>query len=346
MKAFITTDLQLHAWQHASIGPDGVNERVMDVIHSLRQLRELAKEKKIGYLFIKGDIFEERGKLDVVVLNSFYRELFAFRKAGIRVIMLVGNHDWVPVGDFHSLEVFQDLVTVVSKPTRFNFDGTRVLAIPFMPEPRKVVKYLRKFGKQADLILLHTSVLNVRLNSGAKWTEGIPLKAIPKKPWTLIGHDHTFKKLRKRVYHLGSLLHVDKGDTGKKKYFAEYNEGKVIFHPSQGPEFKEFTLDIWNGKLSKKIRKKMRGHFISITFAGDTNVIGEIKQYVLNKAKARSCDISISKHEVDASAPSFKETASIRLNKALKRCMKDLPESEQKPTFRLGLEVLAEAAHG
>lgn len=347
MKAYILGDLQAHAWSEESITPNGINARLMDLIRELRRIRKQAIENSVKYVFILGDVFEERGKLDTIVQNSIYREAYKYRKAGIRLILLVGNHDKVPVGDFHSLEVFQDLVTVVAKPAKFDFSGVRVLAIPFMAEPRKVVKVLDKFGKDADIILMHTSVLKVKINEGAKWTEGIPLSAIPKKPFTLIGHDHKRKKIRKRVWHVGSLLHVDKGDEGRTKYFAEYKDGKLEWHPTHGPEFRTIPLsdELFDKVKEKKLKRRklqgvIEGHFIDVTYTGKLERIGEIKSKLL-KWGARSVTVSPVIKQTDE--PTIQEKASVRLDKMLTRYVKQLPISDQESALSIGRDILKEA---
>lgn len=353
MRAYILGDLQAHAWGQ-SVTQEGVNERLMDVVRQLRRTRKKAIKNKIKYIFILGDVFEERGKLDIVVLNMIHREIAACSAQGIEVIIVLGNHDKIDVGDFHSLEVFRNIASIVDKPRLVKADGAKVLVIPFMAEPKKIVKVLKRKGKKADLILMHTSVLNVKLDSGAKWTEGIPLKSIPKKPWTFIGHDHTHKKLRKRVYHVGSLLHVDAGDRGKEKVFAEIHvsrdkEGKkqtqVRWHKTKGPEFVEFKMQYqekkWK-KTLKSIRDRCEGNFVKLHYDGPLNMIGKIKRYLERKLHVRSADIL---PVVTASADeSLKISTTKRLRTMLKEyAKKHVPEADRDSVVSICNAVIKEA---
>lgn len=347
MKAYILGDLQAHAWGE-SVTPEGVNARLMDVVHELRRIRKQALKNNVKHIFILGDVFEERGKLDVVVLNMIYREINRMIAKNIEVIIILGNHDKIDVGNFHSLEVFRNIATVIDEPQMLKQDDVKILAIPFMAEPKDVVKVLRKKGKKADLILMHTSVLNVKLDSGHKWTEGIPLKTIPKKPWTLIGHDHTHKQLRKRVYHVGSLLHVDAGDRGKEKVFAEYNSKKhrVRWHKTYGPEFVEFKMQYQEKKSWKKMLKKVKdrceGNFVKLHYDGPLDLTGKIKRFLERKLYARTAEI------LPIVAASSDEPLKVSTTKRLRKMMKQwaqkhVPTDDREQVVALCNNIIKEA---
>lgn len=344
MKAYIIGDLQAHAWKQFETDTSQVNSRLMDLINELKRIRQLAVKNKVTNVFILGDVFEERGKIDVVVLNMLYREFLKFKKQNIKVITLVGNHDKVPLGDFHSLEVFQDVCTVCDEPTVYKFRGAKVLAIPFQAESKDTVKALKKFGRDVDMILMHTAVRGAKLDSGKTWDEGIRLKHIPKKPYVFMGHDHSFKQLRKRVWYVGSLLHVDWGDAGKEKFFVEWNsKNKPVFHHTEGPVFKQFKVPETT-RLKKTLRslKNCSGNFVRIYYAGSFTDFSKIKRIVTRLLKARYVEVFPETHIL--TAEELHQTINYDLDPVLKKYVKKLPKSIRKEAFILGKDILKRVA--
>lgn len=350
MKAFIVGDLQASIWGQ-QVTPDGVNQRLMDLIEQLYRIRDLANQRNVRWVFIVGDIFEERGKLDVVVLTLLLRCLWSFKKFDIQVVLLVGNHDRIPAGEFHALEILRRSVAhVIDKPTMLMCDKVNVLALPYDPEPRNTAKKLRQRGKDAELILMHVAVKGVRLPSGERWSEGIRLKHIPKKPTVLMGHDHHHKKLRKKVWYVGSLLQLDWGDVGIDKVFAEYNSKtkSVTWHPSSGPKFINY-----NAKKSKKIveillsrprklYKKFKGNFVRFYFDGPSETAGKLKRIVLLKCEARTVGLEQTPLATNAAATASKGE---RLHQMMKKVVDSADESDRGSLLELGSSILSEAMY-
>lgn len=350
MKAFIVGDLQASIWGQ-QVTPDGVNQRLMDLIEQLYRIRDLANERNIRWVFIVGDIFEERGKLDVVVLTLLIRCLYSFKKLDINVILLVGNHDRIPAGEFHALEALKRHVFgVVDKPTMLMCDKVNVLALPYDPEPRNTVRKLKAVGNDAELILLHVAVKGVKLPSGERWAEGIRLKHIPKKAVVLMGHDHHHKKLRKKVWYVGSLLQLDWGDAGVEKVFAEYNSKtqSVKWHKSYGPQFINYGVRKSKKIIeillrnSTKLRKKFKGNFVRIQYDGPMEFSGKIKKIALVKCSARSIELVQTPLATNVAAAASK---SERLHQMMKRVVASADESERGSLLELGSSILSEAMH-
>jgi DNA repair exonuclease SbcCD nuclease subunit len=350
MKAFIVGDLQASIWGQ-QVTPDGVNRRLMDLIDQLYRIRNLANERSVRWIFIVGDIFEERGKLDVVVLTLLLRCLWSYKKFGINVVLLVGNHDRIPAGEFHALEILRRSVAfVIDKPTMLMCDKVNVLALPYDPESRHIAKSLKRHRKDAELILMHVAVKGVRLPSGERWAEGIRLKHIPKKPVVLMGHDHHHKQLRKKVWYVGSLLQLDWGDTGVDKVFAEYNSKtkRIKWHPSQGPKFirygvkKSKKIVVTLLKNPKKLRKKFSGNFVRFHYDGPTELAGKLKLAVLKKCEARTVELEQTPLATHAAANASKGE---RLHQMMKKVVASAEESDRGSLLELGSSILSEAMH-
>jgi DNA repair exonuclease SbcCD nuclease subunit len=285
MRAFFLGDLQAHAWsQYSNPRADGLNDRLLDVVNELRRIRRLAIKRQMNAVFILGDVFQERGKLDLTVLNSIYREVDQFRRRSIEVLMLVGNHDRAPVGAFHSLEVFKRIATVVDRPTQVMIGGMRVGAIPFFAEASKTVDYLQQYAN-SEILILHTAVRNIKLASGEMWGDGIALSDIPEKPWTFMGHYHKFTKLRDRCFYVGSLLQNNWGERDPK-VFAQFVDGRVTWVPTQGPIFVEVTAEDFH------TRTDLKGNFVRVHWTGPLDETGAVRSYLMDTVGARAVDFT------------------------------------------------------
>jgi DNA repair exonuclease SbcCD nuclease subunit len=241
MKVVLIGDLQLHIWEHyPETDAHGVNLRLLDVISELDRIRALCVKNKVEAVCVLGDIFEARNALNINVLNHAYRAFRRFVKAGVRVILLVGNHDRTDVGPENALTVFSSFCDVVDRPKRLSLRDGWITAVPFHPDPVKVQAAIAAHVTPEDkLLLLHTAIQGIALPGGKIWQEGIPLDAIPTGPITVMGHWHRWRQLRADVYYAGSLLPVDRNDKGIIKYFGVYDSAShtVEFFPSRGPAF-------------------------------------------------------------------------------------------------------------
>jgi len=290
MKAVFIGDLQAHAWsQYSRTLIDGMNDRLMDVITELQRVRIFAMSKGVGVVCILGDVFQERGKLDVMVLNAIYREIEAFRRVKMRVVLLLGNHDRTPVGNFHSLEVFRGIADVIDEPTDLEIGGYHIAAIPFLPEAKDTSTWLKKLGGKADFIILHTAVKGVTLPSGEAWGDGVPLNDIPDK-WTFMGHFHKFTQLRARCHYVGSFLQLNWGEAKDEKVFGLYMNGKVSWIPTQGPRFIEVTSTEVGARLG------LKGNFVRVHYYGPVDEAGAIRSYLLDTVGARAVELVFPPH--------------------------------------------------
>ena len=207
-----------------------------------------------------------------------------------------------------------------------------------MPNSKDTVKYFRDF-KSCNIIIGHTAVLNVKLQSGKLWSDGIKLGDIPKKPFVFLGHYHTPIKLRNRVWYLGSLLHVDWGDKNQVKTYSMWDDKKVTFFPTRGPEFKELMINSF--KDLKSLDCNIVNNFIRIKWGGDIGEIGKLKTILLSK-KARSVEIVPTLKSMLPSVDFIKQSNK-QLEHMLRQSVQTISQSERMNVLDLGKAILMEA---
>lgn len=336
MRAFFLGDLQAHAWvQYSQPRADGLNDRLLDVINELHRICRRAVTKQIDVVFILGDVFQERGKLDIMVLNSLYRAVERFGRHKIDVVMLLGNHDRAPVGDFHSLEVFKRIATVVDRPGQLHIHGAVVCAIPFCAEANTTVESLKQYGPGSDLIILHTAVRNVKLPSGELWGDGIALNDIPEKPWTFMGHYHKFTELRKRCFYVGSLLQNNWGERDRK-VFGQYLDGRVTWIPTRGPIFVEVTAEDFH------TRTDVKGNFVRVQWTGPLDETGAVRSYLMDTLGARAVDFAFPPSDFKAEM-SERLSTDPRVTALLQSYVKMAPMTDRSSLLKIGQLLVAEA---
>lgn len=269
MRIVLVSDLQQHKWRnYPEVDEHGVNLRILDVVHELARIRQMALKNRVDALMVLGDIFESRNDLSVSVLNSVYFALKGFTDAGIRVVLLVGNHDRTGVGKEHALEVFTSFCEVVDKPTTLKMNGDEILALPFFPNATTTKRAIQHFTtSKTKLIVAHTAVQSLKMPNGQLWGQGISLDDIPPHTLFISGHYHRYTELIPgRAYFLGSMIQVDQSDSSFDKYFAVYDSrsAKLGFFETKGPRFVAIDIPSLDPQLLAEIAHVCKGNFVTV----------------------------------------------------------------------------------
>lgn len=306
MKLVMLGDLQSHNWKrYPETDKDGNNLRLMDTVNELGRIRKLSTKNKVDAVAVLGDIFEARNTLDVTVLNAVYRAFYDFVDHGMKLILLVGNHDRTDVGREHALEVFKPFCEVIERPTTLKIAGAELVAIPFHPRTAALRRAIQMcVTRDTKLLLMHTAIKQLQMPDGKTWGEGIALDDIPRHVLAMLGHFHRFTELRpNRVWYLGSLTQIDQGDASIDKYFAVYDsaKSKMAFYPTQGPRFVSIDVDtlpsdrkgVDNSELVEKLYYQCAGNFVTVrTLPPEVTDLAEVSDF-LKKCGARHVEFGL-----------------------------------------------------
>jgi exonuclease SbcD len=98
----------------------GLPLRVLDFLKSLDAIVDAAVEEKVDLVIFAGDAYKDRSPAPTFQ-REWGRRIIRLSKAGIRTLLIVGNHDLSPaLGRAHAIQEFETLdiphVTVLSKP--------------------------------------------------------------------------------------------------------------------------------------------------------------------------------------------------------------------------------------
>ncbi len=118
----------------------GLPLRVLDFLKSLDTIVETAIAEKVDLVIFAGDAYKDRSPAPTFQ-REWGRRILRLSKAGIRTLLLVGNHDLSPaVGRAHAIQEFDTLevpnVTVLERPTFLSAEElglpAQVIALPWV----------------------------------------------------------------------------------------------------------------------------------------------------------------------------------------------------------------------
>ena len=210
-KALIATDLHLRP-SYIEVG-----RKVLSLI------KEKLVETKANHLFLLGDIFHTKNLVYASVLNLFQKFLEDIEKdlPHVKVVLLVGNHDWgVQYSEhpFRGLEHISNLTIVTSV---YAFDGNVFLA--YAREKERFMEMLASAGP-SKRIFAHMDMDGFTPGSG--WEEISPFlsaEELDKYEQVISGHLHLAqeKKLKNgtEIIFVGSPYTTDFGESDQEKRF-------------------------------------------------------------------------------------------------------------------------------
>jgi len=118
----------------------GLPVRVLDFLKSLDTIIETAISEKVDLVIFAGDAYRDRSPAPTFQ-REWGRRIIRLSKAGIRTLLLVGNHDLSPaIGRANAIQEFDTLeiphVTVLAKPQFLDAEAlglpAQVMAIPWI----------------------------------------------------------------------------------------------------------------------------------------------------------------------------------------------------------------------
>ncbi len=180
-------------------------------------LFDLARELDQNMVAILGDLWHLRHQVSVGLLNAVRDQ---FKRCGVKVLLLPGNHDQVDVHGRNALEVLGDLfnVEVFTEPTMNQWGAW----MPYRKDPAEMVAYIQNMLEDLDregwprVLYLHGGIRGATMNSHIFDDVGIPLEVL--EPWEVVvcGHYHRAQEIGK-VRYVGSPWQTRADEAGQEK---------------------------------------------------------------------------------------------------------------------------------
>ena len=299
LKFVFFTDLHAHLYKECSrVVGEGIYDRIYDYLNVLDQIRNFCVENKVKMVIFGGDLFHERGNLNVIAQNLVYEKLKEIRKVIKLFVFNPGQHDFALKTSFSCYTAYRDTIGVVyDEPGSFKANGYTICCHPYTTDRESLLDFLKTPG---DIFVLHQGVSEVSVSSKSRYKADtiLSIKDLPSKSIiNLLGDYHVFQKINKNSWYGGSCLQNNWGDENDEKFFLYVtvlgNSVDVQAIPVEGPKFIQVDYD------SKRYRRGvLKGNFVRVILRQDSlEDIEEVRDMSL-KMGARSVQIITQPPEV------------------------------------------------
>lgn len=267
----------------------GCNSRLHEAINACRQAVDYAVKHDCESIVILGDVFHDRGIIDVPVYNAVYQLFEEIANKGLKLIVYPGNHDYVDLAamhadkHLHSLFMYNKLSSIIDSPSIVSLDCFFLGIIPFCKDTEQIIDNSVKLAApkpdRPQLLLLHHSI-NGAVTGPHEWQ--MPHKLDPYKldqRWTRIfsGHYHKHQKCGPATY-VGSPLHHDFNERTYVPGFVHVkpNGDWVHIENTISPRFCALEVN----DSSKLTDLQDTKNYVSIRYTGDVSELDKVKKFV------------------------------------------------------------------
>lgn len=246
----LMADLHFHLWnQFSEMLADGMNSRLAGLLAEMKRCGAVVMASGGNTIYVAGDVFHVRGSVSPLVLNPVldaFRELTA---AGIRVIVIPGNHDLAGKNTTRLSSAVTALegagVEVCNEPKVYGTDKDGFVAVvPWFESLDELKKEIETLAgiyndrERANIdLLLHAPVNGVIAGLPDHGLDPGYLAALGFRR-VLSGHYHNHKDFGNGVYSIGALAHHTFSDIGSKAGFLVVGDD-VRWMASHLPEFQD-----------------------------------------------------------------------------------------------------------
>lgn len=197
------------------------------------KLQQKIQEHNIKNVIILGDILDKKDKHPSYLVNRITDELNFLTELGTKIIILMGNHDYVtPDEPFLKFLNWMPNIKFISEPKVFEIEDKNCLFLPHTHQPELTWKIVN-FTECYDMIFTHQDFKGAEVHEFYSMEKGLTEKhpLFTHRTSIYSGHIHKPQNLYdNRVTYIGSPYHVNFGDN---------YEGRIII-PSVG----SFKLDL------------------------------------------------------------------------------------------------------
>lgn len=182
------------------------------VLDEVQRHAEKEPDKRIVCL---GDVWHVRYAVPVRLLNRLDRLFHAWKRSGITIDILPGNHDQVDVAGESALEIFGGTAIVHSEP---DFDGQHTW-LPYRKDPQTLADWIAAHPEsKGSLAFLHHGVVGAWTNEGthAGLADGIAPEALGGFRTVFCGHWHRHQQVANAVF-VGSQWQTRADEAGEQK---------------------------------------------------------------------------------------------------------------------------------
>jgi len=292
----------------------GCNSRFHVIAKAFRNAVDYAEDNYCESIFILGDVFHDRGSIEIPVYNGVYQLFREATERGIGLVVYPGNHDTVDLRamhvnkHLHSLFSFERIATICENPTVVQTAYFPVAIIPYSHSSREVVavaeRLLSKMSGDIKMLMMHHSV-NGAITGPHEWVmpHRLDVDLLP-EAYTHIwsGHYHCHQQV-KRLWYVGAPVHHDFGERTYTPGFVHVLPDGTWKHIENdySPRFKLLeTNDV------KELNSIDANNYVSVKWKGDINEVEKAKSNLPDNCVVEIASIpkqSKSRTDIDTTDP-------------------------------------------
>lgn len=210
-------------------------------------IKTIAVVKPKAIVFV-GDIFDDRVKINVLIMNLAKEKFTEINELGIQTFVIIGNHDTFlrssvrPNSVEPLLREFQN-VHVIAEPTDLKIGELNLLMIPWICKTNEDEVWTSIEATSAEYLVGHLELIGFETSPGVLANHGDDPSDLNKFKMVISGHYHTWSK-KNNVLYVGTPYQLTRSDVGQLKRLWILNEDKTIdFVENQRTLFTSVRLD-------------------------------------------------------------------------------------------------------
>lgn len=242
IKLLHCADIHIGMENYGRLDPEtGLSTRLQDFLSAFDKMVDYAKKEQINYFIFSGDAFKTR-EPSPTHLKEFATRINSLAKAGIQVVLLVGNHDTSnAAGKANTLDIYSALekerVTVIRDPSLIEVAGLQIVGVPWVSRAEFVGIHdrLKELFKEVNpakpaIVMAHASVSGAKYGSerqvmmGGDFVLDKEVLDHPKVCYIALGHIHQRQVVpgtKSPMVYAGSMERVDFGEAKEDKGFED-----------------------------------------------------------------------------------------------------------------------------
>lgn len=317
------------------------------------------EKEGVKHVLILGDTFDRRKYVNFYTLQRAKKMFFdPLAEKGIKVYMLVGNHDtyYKNTNEVNSPELVledYDNIAIISSPHVITLDGTNILMMPWIcaENYEKSIEQLKT--AKAEICMGHFEIAGFAMYKGMKSEEGLDRDLFKRFDFTFSGHYH-HKSSSNDIHYLGNPYELTWQDYNDNRGFHILDLSNRTFNFIRNPNVM-FNRIVYDDKvndvktISSMDLSVYKNTYVKVVVANKTNPY--LFDMLINKLyDVGTLDITIAEDfseledEEDNNVDQAEDTVTI-LNKYVDNLTTDLDKDKLKGIMKnLYVEALNEEA--
>jgi len=270
MKSVIVSDLHIGELSHGFVDSDtSLNSRMLDIFKRFNTLIKHCLKNDISNIIIAGDVYDLKTPKNLIRKN-FAKLVNKTIKAGIKLYILIGNHD-ISSTSGHALVEMEELeikgLMIISTPQTISIDNVDFSFFPWNPFSNQDLNHseLIKLKTDKTVLIGHFSTTKTMIEPNN--VDFVFLKSL-NFDLVFLGHIHKYEELASGIYHISSFTRTDFNEEDEMQYIVEFDHDTFEYDFVEFPDrvfqtfsydnnisFLKFKNDIEKADLSKKITR-------------------------------------------------------------------------------------------